>query len=155
MFMDVVSSVGVALGLAFIKLRDIHDIHAHMAVIMNEYDINLPHFPGLDFSRVEAEWTRFRGNIPEIWKFNNDGREFQVGDSMKARGLTAVHPVVLIPGIISTVCPTNFRLLHWKFDINILPATESRILVNISRLPTILSREIVGRVQHDVPSNFQ
>ncbi|KAF8222646.1 phospholipid/diacylglycerol acyltransferase [Tricholoma matsutake] len=100
--MDVVSSVGVALGLAFIKLRDIHDIHAHMAVIMNEYDINLPHFPGLDFSRVEAEWTRFRGNIPEIWKFNNDGREFQVGDSMKARGLTAVHPVVLIPGIIST-----------------------------------------------------
>ena len=74
-----------------------------MAVIMNEYDINLPHFPGLDFSRIEAEWTRFRGNIPELWKFNNDGREFQVGEAMKARGLMAVHPVVLVPGIISTV----------------------------------------------------
>jgi hypothetical protein len=109
MFMDIASSVGITLGLIFVKPRDIQDIHAHMSVIMNEYDINLPQMPGLDFSRVEAEWTRFRGNIPELWKFNNDGREFQVGETMKARGLTAVHPVVLIPGIISTVC-RDFRL---------------------------------------------
>lgn len=74
-----------------------------MSVLMNEYDINLPQLPGLDLSRVEAEWSRFRSNIPEIWKFNNDGREFQVGDEMKARGLSAEHPVVLIPGVISTV----------------------------------------------------
>lgn len=93
-------SVGITLGLIFVKPRD---IHAHMAVIMNDYDINLPHLPGLDFSRIEAEWTRLRGHIPELWKLNNDGREFQVGEIMKARGLTAVHPVVLVPGIISTV----------------------------------------------------
>ena len=87
-----------------------------MAVIMEHYDINLPQLPGLDFSHVEAEWTRFRGNIPELWKFNNDGREFQVGESMKARGLTAKHPVVLIPGIISTVRYTKFQAAPWRFD---------------------------------------
>jgi phospholipid:diacylglycerol acyltransferase len=42
--------------------------------------------------------------IPEPWKLNTDGREFQVGDAMKARGLEAKYPVVLIPGVISTVC---------------------------------------------------
>jgi phospholipid:diacylglycerol acyltransferase len=90
-------------GIAFIEPRDIQDIHAHMSVLVSEYDINLPQLPGLDLSRVEAEWTRFRSNIPEIWKFNNDGREFQVEDEMKARGLSAEHPIVLIPGVISTV----------------------------------------------------
>ncbi|KNZ80989.1 Phospholipid:diacylglycerol acyltransferase [Termitomyces sp. J132] len=60
------------------------------------------YLPGFDLTRVEAEWSRFRNSIPEIWKFNNDGREFQVGDAMKARGLSATHPVILIPGVIST-----------------------------------------------------
>jgi phospholipid:diacylglycerol acyltransferase len=102
-------AVGISLGLASIEPRDIQDIHAHVSILMDEYDINLPQIPGIDLSRVEAEWTRFRSNIPELWKFNNDGREFQVGEAMKARGLTAVHPVILIPGIISTVCWTKFR----------------------------------------------
>ncbi|KAF9460770.1 Lecithin:cholesterol/phospholipid:diacylglycerol acyltransferase [Collybia nuda] len=73
-----------------------------MSALVNEYDFNLPQLPGLDLSRVETEWSRFRSNIPEIWKFNNDGREFQVGDEMKLRGLSAKHPVVLIPGVVST-----------------------------------------------------
>jgi phospholipid:diacylglycerol acyltransferase len=70
---------------------------------VNQYDINLPPLPEFDLSRVEAEWTRLRSSIPEVWKFNNDGREFQVGNAMKARGLSAEYPVVLIPGIVSTV----------------------------------------------------
>ncbi|KAI0314675.1 phospholipid/diacylglycerol acyltransferase [Amylostereum chailletii] len=53
-------------------------------------------------SLIESEWSRFTSQIPEPWKLNNDGREFQVGDAMKQRGLTAKHPVVLVPGIIST-----------------------------------------------------
>jgi hypothetical protein len=58
----------------------------------------------MDLSRVEAEFARLRSalQIPEVWKLNTDGREFQVGDEAKARGLTAKFPVVLIPGIIST-----------------------------------------------------
>ena len=49
------------------------------------------------------ERGRLRSNIPEVWKLNNDGREFQVGEAMKERGLTAQYPVVVIPGIILTV----------------------------------------------------
>lgn len=88
-----------------------------MSVLMNEYDINLPQLPGLDLSRVEAEWSRFRSNIPEIWKFNNDGREFQVGDEIKARGLSAEHPVVLIPGVISTVSWTSISFYALILEI--------------------------------------
>ncbi|KAE9399765.1 Lecithin:cholesterol acyltransferase [Gymnopus androsaceus JB14] len=69
---------------------------------MDQYDITLPQLPDFDFSRLETEWNRVRSNIPEIWKLNRDGREFQVGENMKARGLSAEYPVVLIPGVIST-----------------------------------------------------
>jgi phospholipid:diacylglycerol acyltransferase len=69
------------------------------------YGLNGLSMPGLDYARVEAEWARLRSavQIPEVWKLNNDGREFQVGEDAKRRGLSAKHPVVLIPGIISTV----------------------------------------------------
>ncbi|PFH53776.1 hypothetical protein AMATHDRAFT_136887 [Amanita thiersii Skay4041] len=73
-----------------------------MSLLLEQYDFSLPEIPGVDFSRVEAEWARLRSNIPEIWKLNNDGREFEVGERMKQRGLTAEHPVILIPGVIST-----------------------------------------------------
>ena len=59
--------------------------------------------PDIDLSRVETEWQRFRSNIPEVWKFANDGREFQVGEEFKARGKMAEFPVVIVPGIVSTV----------------------------------------------------
>ncbi|KAF9476351.1 LACT-domain-containing protein [Pholiota conissans] len=93
---------GVLLGLAFVEPQDIQDLQLHVATFANQYDINLPEFPDFDFSRVEAEWTRLRSTIPEVWKFNNDGREFKVGEAMKARGLTAEHPIILIPGVVST-----------------------------------------------------
>ena len=77
-------------------------MHAHLLLLIQEYDISL-RLPEIDFSRVEVEWGRLRSNIPEVWKLSNDGREFQAGDAMKERGLTAQFPVVVIPGIISTV----------------------------------------------------
>lgn len=77
-------------------------------------------FQDLDFSLFE-EWTRIRGHIPEFWKFNNDGREFLVGQSIKDRGLSADFPVVLIPGVISTVSVSvrhavGSRLYCWYRD---------------------------------------
>ncbi|EGO00883.1 hypothetical protein SERLA73DRAFT_50487 [Serpula lacrymans var. lacrymans S7.3] len=68
---------------------------------MDEYDISLT-LPDIDLSRVETEWQRLRSNIPELWKLNNDGREFKVGEDIKARGLSANYPIVLVPGIVST-----------------------------------------------------
>lgn len=99
--------VGILLGFALIQPGDIQDMHAHLTLLMDQYDINMPELPGLDFSAVETEWNRFKTSIPEVWKFNRDGREFQAGEKMKDRGLSAVYPVVLIPGVISTVRHTS------------------------------------------------
>ncbi|KAK7048151.1 Phospholipid:diacylglycerol acyltransferase [Favolaschia claudopus] len=94
--------LGALIAFSLIEPRDLQDLHAHLSLLLAEYELAMPEIPGLDFSRVEAEWQRLRSNIPEVWKFSNDGREFQVGEAMAARGLSAHHPVVLIPGIIST-----------------------------------------------------
>ncbi|KAG1865905.1 Lecithin:cholesterol acyltransferase-domain-containing protein [Suillus subalutaceus] len=93
--------LGILLGFILVQPSDLQDIHSNLLLIMEEYDISLK-IPDIDLSRVELEWRRFRNNIPEVWKLNNDGREFQVGEAMKARGLTAHYPIVLIPGIVST-----------------------------------------------------
>ncbi|KAJ8521178.1 hypothetical protein ONZ45_g2062 [Pleurotus djamor] len=96
--------LGIMLILAFmfVETNDIREMQAQLSVLMNELDLNLPQLPELDFARVGEEWSRFRSSIPEVWKLNRDGREFQVGEKMKARGLSAEYPLVLVPGIIST-----------------------------------------------------
>ncbi|KAE9395693.1 hypothetical protein BT96DRAFT_139838 [Gymnopus androsaceus JB14] len=94
--------VGTLLAFAFVQPSDIQDMHAQLMLLMDQYDITLPQLPDFDFSRLETKWNRVRSNIPEIWKLNRDGREFQVVENMKARGLSAEYPVVLIPGV-STV----------------------------------------------------
>ncbi|KAJ3784308.1 phospholipid:diacylglycerol acyltransferase [Lentinula aff. detonsa] len=94
--------LGILLAFAFVQPSDIQDMHAQLTLLMDQYDLTLPQLPDFDFSRFETEWNKLRSNIPELWKFNRDGREFQVGERMKARGLSAEYPVVLIPGVIST-----------------------------------------------------
>jgi phospholipid:diacylglycerol acyltransferase len=91
------------LGFILVQPTDISELHASLALLLSEYDIQLPQIPELDLTGWESEWKRLRSNIPEIWKLNQDGREFMVGEEMKARGLTAKFPVVLVPGVISTV----------------------------------------------------
>ncbi|KAK0195630.1 phospholipid:diacylglycerol acyltransferase [Armillaria mellea] len=93
---------GILLGFSLIDRTDIEGMHAQLLLFMDEHDITLPALPDFDFSRVEAEWIRLRSNIPELWKFNRDGREFQVGEKMAERGLSAEFPVILVPGVIST-----------------------------------------------------
>ncbi|KAI9465682.1 phospholipid:diacylglycerol acyltransferase [Lactarius psammicola] len=94
--------LGIALGFVFVE-PSLPDIPGHFSVFLGDYDISLP-LPLLpiDLSRVQAEWKRLISTIPEPWKLNTDGREFQVGDAIKARGLDANYPVILIPGVIST-----------------------------------------------------
>jgi phospholipid:diacylglycerol acyltransferase len=96
--------VGIVLVLIFVEPSSLPDIPGHVAVFLEDYDISLS-LPQIDLSNVTTEWKRLVRTIPEPWKLNTDGREFQVGDAMKARGLEANYPVVLIPGVISTV--------HW------------------------------------------
>ncbi len=134
-----------------IERSDIEDMHAQLLLFMDQYDIALPALPDFDFSRVEQEFTRLRSNIPELWKFNRDGREFLVGDQIAARGLTAQHPVVLIPGVISTVRAVQRASLF----LHLTSGLGLRIMVNESRLSTLLSGETMGWLQYVVPSHFQ
>ncbi|KAA1470647.1 phospholipid/diacylglycerol acyltransferase [Dentipellis sp. KUC8613] len=92
------------LGFTLVEPSDIQDISGQVALLWNEYDLSLsfPQLPTFDLSRVEVEWKKFTSNIPEVWKLSNDGREFMVGEEMKARGLSAEYPVILVPGIVST-----------------------------------------------------
>ncbi|KAI0364420.1 LACT-domain-containing protein [Pilatotrama ljubarskyi] len=99
--------LGLLLGFIFVQPSDFHDFQTHLALLMDEFEISMPEFPALDLpqldlSRVELEWRRLWSNIPEPWKLNTNGLEFTVGEKIAERGLSAKHPVVLIPGIIST-----------------------------------------------------
>jgi phospholipid:diacylglycerol acyltransferase len=98
-------------------------MHTNLALLMSSYDIALPQLPDFDFSRLETEWNRLRQNtvMPDVWKLNNDGREFQVGEAMRARGLDAEYPVVLIPGIIST------NLESWSTNPEYRPFFRQRV----------------------------
>lgn len=93
--------VGIGIASLFVSQSHIEEMQAQLSLLLDEYAV-LPNLPDLNFTMVELEWARLRDSIPEVWKLNTDGREFQVGEAAKARGLTAQHPVVLIPGVIST-----------------------------------------------------
>lgn len=77
-------------------------MHDQFSLFLDHHEISIK-FPDIDLSRVEVEWQRLRSSIPEVWKLANDGREFQVGEEFKANGLTAYYPIILVPGIVSTV----------------------------------------------------
>lgn len=99
--------MGILLGFILIQPTDLPDIQTHLTLLLDEFGIALPQLPQIDLSMVEAEWRRLRNSIPEPWKLNNNGLEFKVGEEMAARGLSAKYPVVLVPGIISTVRATR------------------------------------------------
>ena len=109
--------MGVLLGLVFVQPSDFQDFQTHLALLMDEFEFRVPEFPNLDLpqldlSLVESEWRRLWSNIPEPWKLNTNGLEFTVGEKIAARGLTAKHPVVLIPGIISTASVLSIQPVH-------------------------------------------
>ena len=102
----IVFAVGILFAGWFIPPSTFPTLPENLQVLLDDYEISMPAFPQFDFS---AEWERFKSNIPEPWKLANDGREFLVGEEMKSRGLEAKYPVVLVPGIISTVRSTRSR----------------------------------------------
>jgi hypothetical protein len=115
------------LGLIFVEPSSLPDIPGHFAVFLEDYDISLS-LPQIDLSNVQTEWKRLMNTIPELWKLNTDGREFQVGDAMKARGLEAKYPVVLIPGVISTVCSLSWprtSVSQWTKVTVLLPRVSN------------------------------
>ncbi|KAH9828727.1 phospholipid:diacylglycerol acyltransferase [Rhodofomes roseus] len=98
--------LGVLLGFSLIQPSDFTDLQTHLALLFDSYDFSLPQMPQIelqiDLTRFETEWRRLWSNVPEPWKLNTNGLEFTVGEKVAEEGLTAKHPIVLIPGIIST-----------------------------------------------------
>ena len=92
--------VGVLGGFVLIEPADIEAAHSRVYLILKGLD--LPPLPNFDTRFFETECAKLRASIPEVWNLANDGREFGVGDALAARGLTAHHPVVLVPGVVST-----------------------------------------------------
>lgn len=109
-FATYVSQVGTVLGTALLAPVTIPlEMPAQLAVLLEQSQTDvgallsgfLPVID-IDWRSFESEWEMFKARIPEPWKLNNDGREFRVGERMRDRGLHADHPVVIIPGIVST-----------------------------------------------------
>lgn len=108
------AKVGILLGFILVQPSDFTDLQTHFALLLDQYDFSLPQMPQielqLDLPRFEAEWRKVWSNIPEPWKLNRNGLEFTVGDKVASEGLSAKHPVVLVPGIISTVSVSLYAL---------------------------------------------
>ena len=88
---------------------DINSLTKSLATIVPDIDI--------DWSRIEVEWESIKSRIPEPWKLNNDGREFKVGEKLRDTGLRAQYPVVLIPGIISTVRSIHLCIIRYTNSV--------------------------------------
>lgn len=133
---------------------DFTHLQAHLALLLEQYDFSLPQMPQielqLDLSRFEAEWKKLSSNIPEPWKLETNGLEFTIGEKITSEGLTAKHPVVLIPGVISTVSitPISPTLL-------LSPTTGPRVLVHGARVSTSLPTKGLGRLLHALASHVQ
>ncbi|KAG8818333.1 hypothetical protein FRC17_010875 [Serendipita sp. 399] len=115
----VMLSIGIFVGFVACTLL-LTNPPSSLSLLLEEYDL-----PTL--GAAEVEWRElFSGNSPlvpwNIGRANFDGREFCVGEELSARGLRAKHPVILVPGIISTALENwstqgeykaQFRKRYW------------------------------------------
>ncbi|CAE6472572.1 unnamed protein product [Rhizoctonia solani] len=90
--------LGLALGIlaSFLLLSP---LPPNIALLLEEYDLTSLSLPGLEF-----EWDQITQSISKsapsrLWA---ESKDFRVGMALKEQGLEASHPVILIPGIVST-----------------------------------------------------
>ena len=69
-------------------------------MMLEEYDLSSLSFPGLEFEWTQVTDTLSKSAPGRLWA---ESRDFRVGEAMKKEGLEAQHPVILVPGIVSTV----------------------------------------------------
>ncbi|KAJ1305939.1 hypothetical protein OPQ81_010658 [Rhizoctonia solani] len=90
--------LGLALGIlaSFLLLSP---SPPNLALLLEEYDLTSLSLPGL-----ELEWDQITQSISKsapgrLWA---ESKDFRVGMALKEQGLEASHPVILVPGIVST-----------------------------------------------------
>ncbi|KAH9940368.1 phospholipid:diacylglycerol acyltransferase [Epithele typhae] len=128
--------LGVLLGFSLIQPADFQDFQTHLALLMDAFEFRIPELPGVDFPQfnftsIEREWQSLWANLPEPWKLAADGLEFTVGDKIAAEGHSAKHPVVLVPGIIST------GLESWSTDPEYRPFFRKKVWGGFSMISQV------------------
>lgn len=79
------TAVGTILGIILIAPTSTTELPAQLSLLLQQYDLQGMaqglnfQMPGVDWPRLETEWANLKNRIPEPWKLNTDGREFQVG----------------------------------------------------------------------------
>ncbi|ELU39173.1 phospholipid:diacylglycerol acyltransferase [Rhizoctonia solani AG-1 IA] len=69
-----------------------------------EYDLTSLSLPGLEFEWDQIAQSISKSTPGNLWA---ESKDFRVGTELKEQGLEASHPVILIPGIVSTSWTTS------------------------------------------------
>ncbi|CAE6380259.1 unnamed protein product [Rhizoctonia solani] len=90
--------LGLALGVlaSFFLLSP---LPPNLAVLLEEYDLTSLSLPGLEFEWDQIAQSISKSTPGNLWA---ESKDFRVGTELKEQGLEASHPVILIPGIVST-----------------------------------------------------
>ena len=71
----------------------------HLSLMMEELDMSYLFSDLANFTSVATELSDSILTPAKAWL---QTRRFTVGDSMRAAGIEAKHPIILVPGIVST-----------------------------------------------------
>lgn len=74
---------------------------AQLAMMMDELDLSFS-LPENLSSLSSMEWKQLADNVVTPARSWLTGRDFAVGQELADRGYRAKHPVILIPGVVST-----------------------------------------------------
>ena len=75
----------------------------HLAYLLEEYDLIIPPLPNITLPALEFEWRHLTDSFMTPTRRWLENRDFKAGDQARDNGLQAEHPIIIIPGIISTV----------------------------------------------------
>lgn len=80
-------------------------IPPNVMLLLEEYDLFLPSISlgNLSMPALEFEWWQLTETVLAPAKGWLETRDFKVGEALRDEGLEAHHPLIIVPGIVSTV----------------------------------------------------
>ncbi|CAE6392804.1 unnamed protein product, partial [Rhizoctonia solani] len=71
----------------------------NIGLLLEEYDLTSLSLPGLEFEWDQITQSISKSGPGKLWA---ESKDFKVGTALKEQGLEASHPMILVPGIVST-----------------------------------------------------
>lgn len=112
-------------------------------MLLEEYDLSFPFAKNVSFA---FEWRQLADPFLEGAKTWTSNRDFRVGRQMKEEGLEAKYPVVLIPGIVSTVSVMPYVMPRLSL---MAAGSGSGVLVDVPGIPAVLPETAMGHDDDD------